>query len=575
MSLFAGAFRRAAAAVVPTETCEEIASALSRDASDRERIRVYNDGRCFIAHLDLGAFTTSGLFKNEAGVLAVSGEPLLPVDEFSVDALPEARGVFCAAQYSSERGDILLVADKLCIRPLYYCITDDFVYFATALRVLEVVIAVPRTMDVRAVSEIASIGYPLASRTPYAQISLMAPAEIISIDEHGVKRSRYWRWESITASQASGDVLLDRAYEEFRSAVQLRLGGDTIASAHLSGGLDSRCVVTALRDAGVTLHTLNFSRPHSQEQVFASEYAHRIQTLHTHFPYIPFGNMEVYGPASVKWREATESHPNKPQRPQVAWSGDGGSVGVGHVYMSPRIVELLRAGDRATAVQEFLQQQSMHGAGRVLRRKIAPAIAEVPFIGIMEELDSIRCADPAQSFYLFLMYNDQRRHLSAHFENLDRFRTELQLPFFDSAFLTTVMAAPLDSRLQHRFYSKWIERFPDIFRAVAWQTYPDHVPCPVPSDACASQWDEAGLDHFRRARKTALLAQAREILSNGEFADPLLRRGVLRFALWLQRWDLRDCSHIIETARVFQRHWLVANQGYVLPARMNARIVTD
>ena len=575
MSLFAGAFRRTAGAIVPTETCEEIASALSRDASDRDRIRIYNDGRCFIAHLDLGAFTTSGLVTKESGALAVSGEPLLPADEFSVEALPEARGVFCAAQYSSQRGELMLVADKLCIRPLYYCVTDDFVYFATALRVLEVVTAVPRTMDVRAVSEIASIGYPLGSRTPYAQISLLAPAELIAVDHREVKRSRYWHWESIEHSEASEDELLDRAYEDFRSAIRLRLRGDTVASAHLSGGLDSRCVVTALRGAGVTLHTLNFSRPHSQEHVFASEYARRIGTLHTHFPFVPFGNMEVYGPASVKWREATERHQNRPQRPHVAWSGDGGSVGVGHVYMSPRIVELLRAGERATAVHEFLQQQSMHGAGRVLRREIAPAIAEVPFIGIMEELDAIRCTDPAQSFFLFLMYNDQRRHLSAHFENLDRFRTELQLPFFDSAFLTTVMAAPLESRLQHRFYSKWLERFPDIFRAVAWQTYPDHVPCPVSSDAGASQWDEAGLEHFRRARKTALVAQAREILSDGEFADPLLRRGVLRFALWLQRWDLRDCSHIIETARVFQRHWQVANQGYILPARMNTRSVAD
>ncbi len=46
---------------------------------------------------------------------------------------------------------------------------------------------------------------------------------------------------------------------------------------------------------------------------------------------------------------------------------------------------------------------------------------------MIEELDRIRCRDRAKALYLFLMFNDQRRHLTGHFESIDQHRLEFQL----------------------------------------------------------------------------------------------------------------------------------------------------
>jgi hypothetical protein len=78
------------------------------------------------------------------------------------------------------------------------------------------------------------------------------------------------------------------------------------------------------------------------------------------------------------------------------------------------------------------------------------------------------------------MLNDQRRKLSAHFENLDLHRLELQLPFFDGAFLESVIATPLDWCLRHQFYVKMLPLFPPAVTEVPWQAYPGHQPCPLP-----------------------------------------------------------------------------------------------
>ena len=39
------------------------------------------------------------------------------------DLLARARGVFCAAHYNPATGELILVADKLCVAPLYYWAT--------------------------------------------------------------------------------------------------------------------------------------------------------------------------------------------------------------------------------------------------------------------------------------------------------------------------------------------------------------------------------------------------------------------------------------------------------------------
>lgn len=49
------------------------------------------------------------------------------------------------------------------------------------------------------------------------------------------------------------------------------------------------------------------------------------------------------------------------------WSGDGGSVGVGHVYIQPAIVERLQEQDWTGAIEAFLTAQRARVVLRVLQ----------------------------------------------------------------------------------------------------------------------------------------------------------------------------------------------------------------
>jgi asparagine synthetase B (glutamine-hydrolysing) len=79
------------------------------------------------------------------------------------DALPEARGVFCAVHYQPASSSLTLLTDKLGVRPLFFWIGERYVAFATQLRILEGLSLVPMPLDLRGATEMTTLGYPLGA----------------------------------------------------------------------------------------------------------------------------------------------------------------------------------------------------------------------------------------------------------------------------------------------------------------------------------------------------------------------------------------------------------------------------
>jgi hypothetical protein len=486
------------------------------------------------------------------------------LDQGKWEVLSKTQGVFCAVQYKPAEGILTLIADKLCIRPLYYWVGEQYVVFASSMRILEALPMVPKVMDLRAVAEIASLGYPLGTRTPYAGISLLKAAEIIQFSEDKVSRFQYWRWDQIPKSKETESELLLQAYDKFTMSIARRIRSDRATVAFLSGGLDSRCIVELLRKRGVTVHTFNFSHPNTQDHFFGTEFAHQVGTIHTQ------ASTEI-GPTlstmmSAAWNESKYRATYPVERPQLVWSGDGGSVGVGHVYLTQVIVDLMRDRELDDAVKAFLNQQKAVVVKGLLKASIANYLSEILEQGIREELDDIHSDDPGRDFHIFLLLNDQRRHLTAHFEDIDLHRIEFHLPFFDSNFLSSILAVPIDQCLGHRLYTKWLNYFPSAVTSVPWQAYPGHEPCPLPiPKELLYQWQPGHFKSLHRMKKHRLLQQADELIKAKHFPHEIMSKKKLRLATWIYRIGLRDYGYVINTAETFYKYWALCKGNTILP----------
>src|SRR5207247_3810837 len=120
------------------------------------------------------------------------------------------------------------------------------------------------------------------------------------------------------------------------SRVARVLAAGPASGAFVRGGLDSRCTVAALPQRGATISTFSFAPPGTQDQVFAAQFARAAGALHEEVPLAAevFAQPQWSSLLAAAWAASRHRYAVLPERPSLAWSGAGGSGGVGHQYLT-------------------------------------------------------------------------------------------------------------------------------------------------------------------------------------------------------------------------------------------------
>jgi asparagine synthase (glutamine-hydrolysing) len=265
-----------------------------------------------------------------------------------------------------------------------------------------------------------------------------------------------------------------------------------------------------------------------------------------------------------------------PQRPNLVWSGEGGSVGLGHVYISPEIVSLLRRGNLAGAVDVFLRQQGKNILTRILNPDLARQFRGYLHSRLCGELYAIRYPDPIRALYIFLILNGPRRHMEIHFDTIDQHRIEFQMPFNDSEFLEYVTSIAIEPCLYHQFYVKWLSFFNQAVLTVPWQAYPGHVRShmPIPG-SLPDQWTAPASSSHESALESDLLERSSAMLSDEGFPRPILRKSFLRMMQWAWKLNLGNYAYALKTALTYYHYWKMAGRSYELPSPTSRKPRTD
>jgi len=573
MTIFTGAISLRPNEALPDDLLAALRANVSRHAGD-EQIEARGPG-FFVTSVDIGAFGAPGILRDDAGsITLVAGEPLLPEGEGidtwnrakdlallhpqlaggSGEALRRCRGTYCGLHFNARNGALSLFVDRVGVRPLYLWVGPRFAVFSTALRVLEALPMVSKQFDVRGVAEITVFGFPLSDRTPYLGITMLKSGQLVRIAGGQVTRELYARWDGKIDTTTPHQQTVDNAYTQFIKAISRRHRNHKVAAAFLSGGLDSRVIVGGLHANGSDVYTVNYAPDGSQDQVFAALVAKQLGIHYTQIQTNADNVSQGYRKDAVnQWLKETFS--GTTEKSPLVWSGDGGSVGLGHVYLTRAIADAMQRGDIEQAIGLF----TTGVAGGVLKRKVRGSVSNLPMLGVKEELQQIESADGGRRFHIFLMQNDQRRHLARHFEDIDLERIEFQLPFFDADFLESVMRLPNEPLMFHHFYMDWLACFPNGLNAIPWQAYPGHVPCELPSPpGLKYQWDEYYDKKMYKQMRLASAANGMRMLGDGHFPSHLISKPALAVAVLLTRTGVRDYSYLIQIASVFHRYWKVA-----------------
>lgn len=574
MTIFAGVFAREGVSI-PAAMRDEIAENLSRRPG--EDIDSFEGQGFYLARVDIGAYGSPGRHVDRSGSLVafagdtlLDNEPQSPSRTREADAerlcgsfalsdwsiLRDARGVFCGVYFDAVGSKLSLFSDGLGTRPLYYAQCGDYFYFATALRILENLSSLSRTIDLRGTMEISSFQFPLGKRTPYREIRTIGMAETVHVDRAGAVRCEtYLNWGRIEPIDGDTETFARRAHALFLEAVALRLGDRKSTAAFLSGGLDSRCVVAALRSLGASVHSFNFAAPGTQDQAFGADLAKAAPTTHHNEPMVDNalgGGFAMLATRAIERAAAA----GECERFHLIWGGEGGSIGLGHCDLNERMVALAAAGDYREAAAEFLRYRGKRNLHDWLYT--APVSAEMATVledGIVEEILALDRDRSDRIMFNFLLANYQRRHMMQPFEEIDLHRLEFVMPFYDLKFLVYMSKIPIDICLYHKLYMPFMDALPAFVREVPWQAYPDHVPCPLPVPAhLVSQWkapeDETKVS-LRRKRAVRVL----KALLAPNFPSRIMRRNVALMAAVSELLGIRNAAHIVRKTDKFLTYW--------------------
>jgi hypothetical protein len=581
MTLFAGVFNMGAQREVPAGWVDDLTRHLCRSGlSDGTGLplgkrQIHRADGLFITHWDSGTFGDAAWRETPDGsVSTLVGDPLLaengvrlgraqqlaqlaPVGHLLSGAqLARCRGTFACVHFDAPGHTFQLVTDALGLRPVYFVVQDGWLIFSSTLRVLEATQAIEKTLSQLGMAELSAFTYPLGDRTPYEGIKRLREGEMLSASRAGVSLENTIDWLTPGSSAGTPEAAAADIYACFDEAVCLRAGRDQTVCSFLSGGMDSRAIVANLLSSGREVVAMNFSSPNSQDENYARQFA-AVAGPGCHLHGLPGGHFPNFSLLALAAKTTLEQAGlNGVERPGLLWSGDGGSVGLGHVYMDERMLDLADLGDVQGAVDYFLTFNRIGLSTGILSAATRHCLPQMLFDSVVKEVNRYPRPDMGRRLYLFLLFNDQRRHLHAHFESIDQHGLELLTPFFDTRFLQAVAATPVRWGVLHRLYGDFFAQLPSFARQTPWQTYPGHEACPVQGAEAQQggdyQWAQVRERQGLRARFRSawqLVGAVRSGKKPSVFSRSRVWLAALGHALGLQ-----DSRYILARLSLYQHH---------------------
>ncbi len=176
-------------------------------------------------------------------------------EEFGMDFPSKLRGTFAIALWDDKKHKLLLVRDRLGVKPLYLRYRHNGLAFASELRSLLIGESAPE-VDLFALDQYLSYRYVPAPYTIFQEIYKLEPGTLLAAN---LKRSvvetkaySYWQIPDLNNSydfnQAAGAVR-----DALEEALKIRWPEEVPAAYFFSGGLDSAGLVA--------LHNKNYSEP--------------------------------------------------------------------------------------------------------------------------------------------------------------------------------------------------------------------------------------------------------------------------------------------------------------------------
>ncbi len=200
-------------------------------------------------------------------------------EQWGMDVLTRLNGMFAFALWNSNKEELVLVRDRIGVKPLFYSTVNGNVYFSSDIKSIKEALNQGLAINNKAIDSYLRFAWIPQELTIYNEVKKVLPAHYIVFDKSSVKTYQYWRLDFNRKLHYKNESdYIDQTIELLDRAVKKRMLSDVPVGAFLSGGIDSSLVVAFLsKNSSIPVKT--FSVAFDGEAFNEAHYASRVSRI--------------------------------------------------------------------------------------------------------------------------------------------------------------------------------------------------------------------------------------------------------------------------------------------------------
>lgn len=394
------------------------------------------------------------------------------------EKVKDLNGIFLFAIYDCNSHKLIICNDRYGFKPLYLCKRDNYLLFSSEIKAILQDKNIKREVNLEAMAEFFSFGYILGDNTLIKDIKLLPPASIFTYYNGKSKINQYWNWNQIKKIDViDEEQIVEELGRLWLQAVERRMQGNEKIGAFLSGGLDSRAIVSAIYPKHLPIHAITFGKKNCDDYTIAKRVCDKLGIKH-HFIEITaeewYSGIEktvwiTEGFLNIIHQHSWNAIDRMKEYVDINLNGFAGDLVVGGSYLSNDFVNIKNSDNYLNKV--FLKMNKGH-IGSICGKEIYDShISDILFTSSRHSIEreikqKIKTSEDSDYFFL----NNRVRRFTLMGTVSAQTKLENRKPFFDNDFIEFVYSLPNEIRSNSYIYNKMlIKFFPATFNSIPWQ----------------------------------------------------------------------------------------------------------
>ena len=206
---------------------------------------------------------------------------------YGTKCVEHLNGMFAFAIWDQNKKLLFLARDRMGVKPLYYALQNNSIYFSSELKGLMAVPQVKRALNLDSLNKYLTFENIPSPNTILKNIFKLEAGHFLTLHNGNIKKEKYW---DIPLDKPKLKISEEEAVEEterlFIESVKKRLLSDVPVGVFLSGGIDSSLIARIMADHApgrIKTFSIGFHEKSFDESKIAMRLAKELKSEHNQF----------------------------------------------------------------------------------------------------------------------------------------------------------------------------------------------------------------------------------------------------------------------------------------------------